>query len=69
MGFYVDDIEAGAAGLRGRGVVFEDYEGAVNGIMDIEGNYPSKGHGERAAWFRDSEGNILGIGPNEEGPG
>jgi hypothetical protein len=24
--------------------------------------YPSKGAGERAAWFRDSEGNMLGMG-------
>jgi hypothetical protein len=31
-------------------------------IADIEGNYPSKGTGERAAWFRDSEGNMIGIG-------
>src|ERR1700721_959222 len=61
MVFYVDDIEAAVAGLRARGVVFERYDGTVNGIMDIEGNYPSKGHGERAAWFRDSEGNMLGI--------
>src|SRR4051812_8394887 len=61
MGFYVDNIEAAVAELRARGVVFEEYEGAVNGIMDVEGNYPSKGRGERAAWFRDSEGNMLGI--------
>ena len=61
MAFYVDDVEAAVAGLRARGVVFEEYDGAVNGIMDIEGNYPSKGRGERAAWFRDSEGNMLGI--------
>ena len=62
MSFYVDDIEATVAGLRARGVVFEEYDGVVNGIMDIEGNYPSKGRGERAAWFRDSEGNLLSIG-------
>ena len=61
MGFYVDDIEATVAELRARGVVFEEYEGCVNGIMEIRGNYPSKGRGERAAWFRDSEGNMLGI--------
>ncbi|HEY4021538.1 MAG TPA: VOC family protein, partial [Pseudonocardiaceae bacterium] len=48
MCFYVDDIEAAVADLRARGVVFEEYHGAVNGIMDIEGNYPSKGRGERA---------------------
>ncbi|WP_158891640.1 VOC family protein [Amycolatopsis anabasis] len=61
MTFYVDDIEAAVADLRARGVVFEQYDGAVNGIMDIEGYYPSKGRGERAAWFRDSEGNMLAV--------
>ena len=34
----------------------------VNGVVDIPGNYPSKGRGERGAWFRDSEGNLLGLG-------
>jgi catechol 2,3-dioxygenase-like lactoylglutathione lyase family enzyme len=66
MGWEVDDIEATVAGLRSRGVFFEEYDGpdlqTVNGIADIEGNYPSKGIGERGAWFRDSEGNMLGIG-------
>ena len=66
MGWEVDDIEATVAGLRSRGVVFEEYDSpdlqTVNGIADIEGNYPSKGIGERGAWFRDSEGNMLGIG-------
>ena len=32
-------------------------------VADISGNYPSKGGvGERAVWFRDSEGYLLGIG-------
>ena len=61
MAFYVDDVEASVASLRARGVAFEEYDGAVNGVMDIEGNYPGKGRGERAAWFRDCEGNMLGI--------
>ena len=35
----------------------------VDGIAEVEGNYPSSGgKGERAAWFRDSEGNLLGVG-------
>jgi hypothetical protein len=35
----------------------------IDGIAEVAGNYPSKGgKGERAAWFRDSEGNMLGIG-------
>ena len=67
MGWEVDDIEATVQELRTRGVEFEEYDfpgiRTVDGIADIEGNYPSKGgKGERAVWFRDSEGNLLGIG-------
>jgi catechol 2,3-dioxygenase-like lactoylglutathione lyase family enzyme len=66
MGWVVDDIEVTVAALKARGVVFEEYNlpglKTVNAIADIAGNYPSKGRGERAAWFRDSEGNLLAIG-------
>ena len=66
MGWEVDDIEETVRELRARGVVFEEYDfpglETVDGIADIEGNYPSKGSGERGAWFRDSEGNMLGVG-------
>jgi catechol 2,3-dioxygenase-like lactoylglutathione lyase family enzyme len=66
MAFTVDDIEAVVGELRARGVEFEhvDVPGlrTVDGIATVEGNYPSAGTGERAAWFRDSEGNLLGIG-------
>jgi catechol 2,3-dioxygenase-like lactoylglutathione lyase family enzyme len=66
MGFYVDDIEALVADLRSRGVEFEKVEGPLftvrDGIAEVEGNYPSKGSGERAVWLRDSEGNMLGFG-------
>ena len=52
--------------LRVRGVEFEAYDlpglKTVDRIAEITGNYPSKGIGERGAWFRDSEGNLLGIG-------
>ena len=73
MGWEVDDIEATVADLRARGVVFEEYDlpglKTVDGIAEIEGQYPSKGDGERGAWFRDSEGNLLGIGqPVRRGP-
>jgi catechol 2,3-dioxygenase-like lactoylglutathione lyase family enzyme len=66
MAFEVDDLEATVAALKERGVVFEEVDlpglRTVNGIADIAGNYPIKGAaGERAAWFRDSEGNMLGI--------
>lgn len=67
MGFEVEDLRATVAALRARGVEFLEYDlpgfTTVNGIAEIEGNYPSKGAtGERGAWFRDSEGNLLGIG-------
>jgi catechol 2,3-dioxygenase-like lactoylglutathione lyase family enzyme len=66
MAWEVADIEATVAALRTRGVAFEEYDmpglKTVNGIAEIEGNYPSKGGGERGAWFRDSEGNLLGLG-------
>ena len=56
LGFEVEDIEAAFAELRRRGVVFEP-----DRIVDVGGNYASKGSGERGAWFRDSEGNVLGL--------
>jgi catechol 2,3-dioxygenase-like lactoylglutathione lyase family enzyme len=66
MGWEVDDIEATVATLKARGVVFEEYDlpglKTVNGIAEIAGNYPSKGVGEKGSWFKDSEGNLLGIG-------
>lgn len=67
IAFDVPDIEAAVAELRSRGVEFEHFDmpglRTVDGIVDVDGNYPSKGgRGERAAWFRDSEGNLLSIG-------
>ncbi len=56
-GWMVVDVEATVQELRGRGVVFEEYDfpglKTVNGIADL-------GY-ERAAWFKDSEGNILAV--------
>ncbi|MEO3756199.1 VOC family protein [Streptomyces sp. B6B3] len=67
MAFEVGDLDAVMAGLRRRGVVFEEVDvpglRTRDGIAEVEGNYPSKGaRGERGAWFRDSEGNMLGVG-------
>jgi catechol 2,3-dioxygenase-like lactoylglutathione lyase family enzyme len=67
MGWEVADLRATVEALRARGVIFEEYDlpglKTVNGIAEVSGNYPSKGGvGELAAWFRDSEGNLLGIG-------
>jgi catechol 2,3-dioxygenase-like lactoylglutathione lyase family enzyme len=66
MAFEVGDIRAAVSQLKARGVVFEHYDlpglTTVDGIAEVAGNYPSKGVGEQAAWFRDSEGNLLAIG-------
>jgi catechol 2,3-dioxygenase-like lactoylglutathione lyase family enzyme len=66
MGWEVDDIAATIAALKARGVVFEEYYlpgfKTIDGIAEIPGNYPSKGVSEKGSWFKDSEGNLLGIG-------
>jgi catechol 2,3-dioxygenase-like lactoylglutathione lyase family enzyme len=67
MSFEVSDLDAVTDGLRRAGVTFEEVDSpglrTVDGIADVDGNYPSAGGvGERAAWFRDSEGNLIGIG-------
>ena len=58
IGFAVEDIESMVAKLRSNGVIFEEYEpppGAsmTDGIMDFGG--------VKAAWFKDSEGNLISI--------
>lgn len=67
MGFEVSDVRTAVQMLRSRGVVFEEYDlpglKTVGGVAEIAGNYASKGgKGELAAWFKDSEGNLLGLG-------
>jgi predicted enzyme related to lactoylglutathione lyase len=53
----VDDVEAEVAELKARGVVFEEYDmpglKTVNGIMTAGGS--------KAAWFKDTEGNIMAV--------
>jgi catechol 2,3-dioxygenase-like lactoylglutathione lyase family enzyme len=58
LGFVVQDVQAEVARLRSRGVTFESYPpppGATtnDGVMDA-------GH-VKAAWFKDSEGNLISI--------
>jgi predicted enzyme related to lactoylglutathione lyase len=64
--FTVDDIEVAAAELQRRGVALHDIDGpglqTTNGVAQVQGNYPSThSDGELAAWFNDSEGNLLSI--------
>ena len=58
IGFAVDNVEPMVARLRSNGVFFEEYEpppgaSATDGIMDFGG--------VKAAWFKDSEGNLLSM--------
>ena len=53
----VDDLEASVKRLRDGGVVFEEYDEpgfkSVDGIVELAG--------ERGAWFKDSEGNLIAL--------
>jgi len=53
----VDDVEAEVAALRSRGVVFEEYD--LPGVTMVDGI--AKAGRSRAAWFKDSEGNIMAL--------
>ena len=54
----VNDFDAAVEQLRSRGVAFEEYDmgefRTENGVLTL----PT---GQKAAWFKDSEGNILAI--------
>jgi hypothetical protein len=54
----VDDVERAVADLRSRGVELEEYD--VPGLKTVDG-IAELGY-ERAAWFRDPDGNILSVG-------
>jgi predicted enzyme related to lactoylglutathione lyase len=53
----VDDVEREVAELRSRGVRFEEYD--TPGMKTVNGI--ATGGGAKAAWFKDSEGNILAL--------
>lgn len=55
ISFRVDDIEASIAALKRAGVVFEDYD--FPGLKTV--NHVCVLGAEKAAWFKDSEGNYL----------
>jgi len=57
MGLATDDIDAEVAGLKARGVVFEEYD--FPGLK-TENSIARTGDA-RAAWFKDSEGNTIGV--------
>lgn len=53
----VDDIEREVAELKKRGVKFEEYD--MPGMKGKNSIYT--GGGAKAAWFKDSEGNVLAL--------
>jgi predicted enzyme related to lactoylglutathione lyase len=53
----VADIEREVAELRGRGVVFEEYD--MPGLKTVNGI--ATAGGAKAAWFKDTEGNTMAI--------
>lgn len=53
--FKVPDLDGEMATLRGRGVTFEEYD--MPGLKTVDGVVEAEGM--RAAWFKDSEGNII----------
>lgn len=57
MGFTTSGIEGDVADLKARGVTFEEYD--FPGLKTID-SIATAGP-RKAAWFRDSENNILGI--------
>src|SRR5262245_58420746 len=57
LGWEVTNIEDVASWLTGRGVVLEDYPF----ISDHERRIWTTPTGDRVAWFRDPDGNVLSI--------
>ena len=57
LGFAVDDLEAEVGALRGKGVTFESYDMPQFDAATSIATFP----GTRSAWFKDTEGNLLGM--------
>jgi predicted enzyme related to lactoylglutathione lyase len=55
--WHVDDLEGEVRDLKAKGVTFEQYDG-MPGVTWDDGVATMEGMG-KAAWFKDSEGNIL----------
>jgi len=59
MALDVDDVEVAARELKGKGVKLEEYDfptfKSKDGIVDLP-------DGSKGAWFKDTEGNLIGLG-------
>jgi catechol 2,3-dioxygenase-like lactoylglutathione lyase family enzyme len=58
MGFMARDLSAEMDELKSHGVTFEEYD--IPGVKTVEGIHEFS-PGERGAWFKDSEGNIIAL--------
>jgi len=56
--FWTDDVAADVAELRGRGVVFEEYDFPAFKTVDAIGTTPGIG---KSAWFKDPDGNTIAL--------
>jgi predicted enzyme related to lactoylglutathione lyase len=63
--FHVDDIESDVRDLKEKGVAFEVYDGMPG--VEWDGEIARIEGMGKAAWFKDSEGNILCIDQEESG--
>ena len=60
----VEDVDAEVRILQARGVVFEEYD--TPDYTSTNGVIRSRTSGSRFAYFKDPEGNLLGIFPRRE---
>lgn len=58
-GFAVDDFDAALSMLRDRGVTLENFD--LGPDLATEDGVVTLPDGSKAAWFKDSEGNILAV--------
>jgi len=57
-GWMVEDLEKSVTALQEKGVTFEQYD--MPGLKTDERGI-AEGDGNRSAWFKDTEGNILAL--------
>jgi predicted enzyme related to lactoylglutathione lyase len=62
MGFMARDLTAEMDDLKARGVKFEEYD--IPGVKTVDG-IAEFAPGDRGAWFKDSEGNIIALFESE----
>lgn len=59
MAFEVDDVPSAVVELKGKGVTIEEYDypefKSHEGLVDMP-------DGTKGAWFKDTEGNLIGLG-------